>query len=164
MRIGQGIDIHKLILSRKKKNYIILGGVKIPCNYKILAHSDGDVVVHSIIDAMLGACSMGDIGTMFPNTDQKYKGIKSTILLKKVFSLVEKNFYIKNLDITIITEVPKVFCYVKKIRNNISEKLKCSVKKISVKSTTTEKLGFIGEKKGISCNSIILLKKKIHEI
>lgn len=155
LRIGYGFDVHKFYGT----NPLILGGVKIPYCKGILAHSDGDVLIHSLIDALLGASGLGDIGKLFPSTNQNIKNISSCILLKIVFNKIKK-FKINNIDITIIAQKPKINKYIEEIKKNISKILCIKIKFINIKATTTETLGFIGRKEGIACTTIVLLYKK----
>ncbi|WP_085246789.1 2-C-methyl-D-erythritol 2,4-cyclodiphosphate synthase [Gilliamella mensalis] len=157
MRIGHGFDVHKF----GGEGPIILAGVKIPYQYGLIAHSDGDVVLHAIIDALIGALALGDIGKLFPDTDPKYKGIDSRILLKEVYILVQqKGYELVNLDTTIIAQEPKMRPHVDQMRVNIAEDLNVHFDQISVKATTTEQLGFTGRKEGIACQAVVLLSKK----
>lgn len=157
MRIGHGFDVHKF----GGEGPITLGGVKIPYQYGLIAHSDGDVVLHAITDALIGALALGDIGKLFPDTDSKYKGIDSRILLKEVYSVIQaKGFELANLDTTIIAQEPKMRPYVDQMRVNIAEDLNVHYDQISVKATTTEQLGFTGRKEGIACEAVVLLIKK----
>lgn len=156
MRIGFGYDVHCLTENRK----LILGGVQIPYEKGLLGHSDADVLLHSISDALLGALALGDIGKHFPDTDPKYKGADSLILLKNVYSLIkEKGYIIQNIDSTICAQSPKMAPHIDKMRENIATALECDVDCISVKATTTEHLGFVGKGEGISAYSVCLLKK-----
>ena len=155
MRIGMGYDVHRLVPERN----LILGGVTIPHEYGLLGHSDADVLLHAIMDSLLGAAALGDIGKHFPDTDEKYKGISSLELLKHVGKLIsEAGYEIGNIDATIIAERPKMAPYILEMRKNISENLNIQISDINVKATTEEGLGFTGEKKGISAQSICLLK------
>lgn len=157
MRIGHGFDVHKF----GGEGPITLAGVKIPYQYGFVAHSDGDVVLHAITDALIGALALGDIGKLFPDTDPKYKGIDSRILLKDVYTLVQaKGYELVNLDTTIIAQEPKMRPHVDQMRVNIAEDLKVHFDQISVKATTTEQLGFTGRKEGIACQAVVLLSKK----
>ncbi|SCB74568.1 2-C-methyl-D-erythritol 2,4-cyclodiphosphate synthase [Gilliamella bombicola] len=157
MRIGHGFDVHKF----GGEGPIILAGVKIPYQYGLIAHSDGDVVLHAIIDALIGALALGDIGKLFPDTDPKYKGIDSRILLKEVYILVQqKGYELVNLDTTIIAQEPKMRPHIDQMRVNIAEDLNVHFDQISVKATTTEQLGFTGRKEGIACQAVVLLSKK----
>ena len=155
-RIGIGFDVHRLVPKRK----LYLGGLKIKSKLGTLGHSDGDPVLHSITDAILGASSMGDIGQMFSDKNKKFKNIRSTILLKKVVEQIKsKGYYIKNLDINIITQTPKIKKYKKKMIENISKLCKISKKNINIKGKTTEKLGVIGKEKAIAAEVIVSIIK-----
>ena len=157
MRIGMGYDVHKLVENRD----LILGGVKIPYSLGLLGHSDADVLLHAIMDSLLGAAALGDIGKHFPDSDDRYKGISSIELLKYVGSLLkEKDWLIENIDSTIIAQKPKMAPHIENMRKNISEALNINIDQINVKATTEEGLGFTGEGKGISSQSICLLTKK----
>ena len=157
MRIGMGYDVHKLVEDRD----LILGGVKIPYSLGLLGHSDADVLLHAIMDSLLGAAALGDIGKHFPDCDHRYKGISSIELLKHVGSLLkENNWLIENIDSTIIAQKPKMAPHIENMRKNISEALNINIDQINVKATTEEGLGFTGEGKGISSQSICLLTKK----
>jgi 2-C-methyl-D-erythritol 2,4-cyclodiphosphate synthase len=157
MRIGHGFDVHKF----GGEGPITLAGVKIPYQYGLIAHSDGDVLLHAITDALIGALALGDIGKLFPDTDPKYKGIDSRILLKDVYSIVQvKGYELVNLDATIIAQEPKMRPHVAQMRVNIAEDLKVHFEQISVKATTTEQLGFTGRKEGIACQAVVLLARK----
>lgn len=156
MRIGFGYDVHKLVYNRE----LILGGVNIPYEKGLEGHSDADVLVHSIIDSMLGALSLGDIGKHFPDDDQDFKNIDSQVLLKKVFMLVKaKGYKIGNIDTTICAENPKLFPYIFYMQKNIAEVLETDIENISVKATTNEKLGFVGAGEGITAYAVVLLEK-----
>ena len=157
MRIGMGYDVHKLVENRD----LILGGVKIPYSLGLLGHSDADVLLHAIMDSLLGAAALGDIGKHFPDSDDRYKGISSIELLKHVGSLLKENdWLIENIDSTIIAQKPKMAPHIDNMRKNISEALNIDIGQINVKATTEEGLGFTGEGKGISSQSICLLTKK----
>lgn len=157
MRIGMGYDVHKLVEDRD----LILGGVKIPYSLGLLGHSDADVLLHAIMDSLLGAAALGDIGKHFPDSDDRYKGISSIELLKYVGSLLKENdWLIENIDSTIIAQKPKMAPHIENMRKNISEALNIDIGQINVKATTEEGLGFTGEGKGISSQSICLLTKK----
>lgn len=158
MRIGHGFDVHKF----GNEGPITLGGVKIPYQHGFIAHSDGDVVLHAITDALIGALALGDIGKLFPDTDPKYKGIDSRILLKQTYSIIQtKGYELVNLDVTILAQEPKMRPHVDQMRVNIAEDLNVHFDQISVKATTTEKLGFTGRKEGIACEAVVLLTKKL---
>ncbi|WP_302653957.1 2-C-methyl-D-erythritol 2,4-cyclodiphosphate synthase [uncultured Clostridium sp.] len=157
MRIGMGYDVHKLVENRD----LILGGVKIPYSLGLLGHSDADVLLHAIMDSLLGAAALGDIGKHFPDSNDRYKGISSIELLKYVGSLLKENdWLIENIDSTIIAQKPKMAPHIENMRKNISEALNIDIGQINVKATTEEGLGFTGEGKGISSQSICLLTKK----
>ncbi|MBS7183382.1 MAG: 2-C-methyl-D-erythritol 2,4-cyclodiphosphate synthase [Eubacterium sp.] len=154
MRIGMGYDVHKLVKDRN----LILGGVTIPYELGLLGHSDADVLVHAIMDALLGAAALGDIGKHFPDTDDKYKGISSIKLLKHVGQLLKaNNFTIGNIDATVICQRPKLAPYREQMVENISNALEIEKNQVCVKATTEEGLGFTGEGKGISSQAIVLL-------
>lgn len=154
MRIGMGYDVHKLVPDRK----LIMGGVDIPYEKGLLGHSDADVLLHAIMDALLGAAALGDIGKHFPDTDPAYKGISSINLLEKVGELLEDNFFlIENIDATIIAQAPKMRPHIDTMRMNIANALKIMVDQVSVKATTEEGLGFTGSGEGISAQAICLL-------
>lgn len=154
MRIGMGYDVHKLVEGRK----LILGGVTIPYEKGLLGHSDADVLLHAIMDALLGAAALGDIGKHFPDSDPAYKGISSIKLLKKVGELLEENcFFIENIDATIIAQAPKMRPHIDKMRANIVDALGIEIGQINVKATTEEGLGFTGTGEGISSQAICLL-------
>lgn len=154
MRIGMGYDVHKLVKDRA----LIIGGVEIPYELGLLGHSDADVLLHAISDALLGAAALGDIGKHFPDSDPAYKGISSIILLEKVGELLEENmFLIENIDATIIAQAPKMRPYIDTMRENIAKALKIDVSQVNVKATTEEGLGFTGEGLGISAQAICML-------
>lgn len=154
MRIGMGYDVHKLVENRN----LILGGVKIPYELGLLGHSDADVLLHAIMDSLLGASALGDIGKHFPDTDPKYKGISSIELLKHVGNLLnEHNYKIGNIDATIIAQKPKMAPHIPTMRENIASSLNISIDQINVKATTEEGLGFTGAGLGISSQAICLL-------
>ncbi len=153
-RIGQGYDAHKLTAG----NGFVLGGVKIKSDKTIIAHSDGDVLVHAIIDAILGAASLGDIGQLFPSNNQKYKDVSSLLLLKEVFDLLKtKGYLISNIDSTVIIESPKLSEYRMQMEQNIANVLELDKNQVSVKFTTTEGLGFEGVRKGVSAQAVCLV-------
>ena len=154
MRIGNGYDVHKLTEGRK----LILGGVCIPYEKGLLGHSDADVLVHAIMDALLGAAAIGDIGQLFPDSNKEYEGISSMILLSKVRDILEENnFLIENVDSIIIAQEPKMAPYIKTMRENMAECLKLPVGRVSVKATTQEGLGFTGRGEGIAAQAVCLL-------
>ncbi|MDE6774816.1 MAG: 2-C-methyl-D-erythritol 2,4-cyclodiphosphate synthase [Ruminococcus sp.] len=154
-RIGHGYDVHRLCEHRK----LILGGVDIPHTCGLLGHSDADVLVHAVMDAMLGALALGDIGQHFPDTDEKYRNADSMKLLGRVAEICRESGYIVgNIDATIIAQSPKLAPYIEQMRINIAEVCGCDVSQISVKATTEEKLGFTGEKLGISAHAVALME------
>ena len=154
MRIGSGYDVHKLVEGRK----LILGGVDIPYEKGLLGHSDADVLIHAIMDAVLGAAALGDIGKHFPDNDDAYKGISSILLLKKVAEIIKKEGYeIGNIDSTIIAQRPKLAAFIPQMRENIANALEISVSQVNVKATTEEGLGFTGEGLGIASQAVCLL-------
>jgi len=156
MRVGLGYDVHQLVSSRK----LILGGVEIPHTHGLLGHSDADVLLHAIKDALLGAVALGDIGKHFPDTDPQYKGISSLLLLAKVKELLaEQGYSLNNLDSTIVAQTPKLAPYIPKMQENIAKVLGVSLEQINVKATTTEGLGFAGRKEGIAAYAIVSVKK-----
>ena len=157
MRIGHGYDVHRLTEDRP----LIIGGVKIPYEKGLLGHSDADVLLHAVSDAILGAAAMGDIGKLFPDTDEKYKGADSLLLLKEVVSRVrEKGMKIGNIDCTIIAQKPKMSPYIEDMRKNIADACGVSEDFINVKATTEEKLGFTGSGEGISAHAVALLEDR----
>lgn len=157
IRIGNGYDVHKLVEGRK----LVLGGIEIPHTKGVLGHSDGDVLIHAIMDAILGALALGDIGQHFPDNDMQYKNIDSTILLTRVKELIdEKEYQIVNLDSIIVLQKPKVKPYIQSMREKISDILKVDIDQVSVKATTEEKLGFTGDESGVKSYCVVLLEKK----
>ena len=154
LRIGMGYDVHRLVKDRD----LIIGGVKIPYELGLLGHSDADVLLHAISDALLGAASLGDIGKHFPDTDPAYKGISSIILLERVGALLEEHlFFIENIDATIIAQAPKMRPHIDKMRQNIADALHIGVGQVNVKATTEEGLGFTGSGEGIAANAVCLI-------
>jgi len=154
VRIGHGFDVHAF----GGEGPVTLGGVKIEYTQGLLAHSDGDVVLHALSDALLGAVALGDIGHHFPDTDAAFKGIDSRILLRKVFADVSAAGYkIGNLDITIMAQAPKMAPHINAMRQCIADDLACQLSQVNVKATTTEKLGFVGRKEGIAAEAVVLL-------
>ena len=155
MRVGMGYDVHKLVEDRK----LIIGGVEIPYEKGLLGHSDADVLLHAIMDALLGAAALGDIGRHFPDTDDRYKGADSMVLLKEVKKLLDENFFfIENTDATVIAQQPKLSPYIEDMRKNIAECLELPENRVNVKATTEEKLGFTGAGLGISSQAVCLLE------
>ncbi len=157
IKIGHGYDVHKLVENRK----LILGGVTIPHNLGLLGHSDADVLIHAIMDSIIGALCLGDIGKLFPDTDNKYKDISSLILLKNVYEVMyEKGYEIGNIDCTIVAQKPKLLPYIQQMRINISKALNMPLNSLNIKATTEENLGFTGKEEGISAHSVCILKEK----
>ena len=156
-RIGQGFDVHQLVEGRD----LFLCGVKIPYHLGLLGHSDADVALHALCDALLGAAHLGDIGVHFPDTDPEYKGADSRILLRKVKELIaEKGYFVENVDVTIVAQTPKVGPYRLEMIDNIAQDLDLSEDRISLKATTTEHLGFTGRSEGIASIAVALIYKK----
>lgn len=155
-RIGIGSDVHKLLEGRE----CIIGGVSIPYEKGLLGHSDGDVLIHAINDAILGALAIGDIGKFFPDTDPQYKDISSMVLMRRVARIMKRKGYeINNLDSVVSCEEPKLSPYIIEMRKNIQRALKCDISKISIKATTTEGLGFEGRGEGIKADAIVMLRR-----
>lgn len=155
MRIGQGYDVHRLTEGRK----LIIGGVEIPHEKGLDGHSDADVLIHAIMDALLGAAALGDIGVLFPDTDDAYKGADSMELLAEVReAILEEGYAISNIDATIIAQAPKMRPYIDQMRENIAKVLNLGTDQVNVKATTEEKLGFTGRKEGISAIAVSLLE------
>ncbi len=156
MRIGHGYDVHKLVEGRD----LILGGVKIDHSLGLLGHSDADVLLHAVSDALLGAAGLGDIGRHFPDTDPQYKGADSRVLLRHVVGLVKENGYrISNVDVTMIAQKPKLKDHIPQMRANIASDLGIEENRVNVKATTEEKLGFTGREEGLSCHAVCLLEE-----
>lgn len=155
MRIGHGYDVHKLVENRR----LILGGVDIPHEKGLLGHSDADVLVHAVMDALCGAAALGDIGKLFPDNDDAYLGADSLVLLSKVnVYLKELNYTVVNIDATVIAQAPKLAPYIQTMRQNIASVLEIDVSQVNVKATTEEKLGFTGEKLGIAAHAVCLIQ------
>lgn len=156
MRIGQGFDVHQLVEGRK----LIIGGVEIPYERGLLGHSDADVLLHAICDALLGAAALGDIGHHFPDSDTRYKGIDSRNLLSEVMQLLRiKGYFVVNLDATIIAQAPKMALHIEQMVANIAADLGVEVDCVNVKATTTEKLGYTGRGEGIAAQAVCLIEK-----
>ena len=156
MRIGHGFDVHAFTTG----NQLVLGGVNIAHEQALLAHSDGDVLIHALCDALLGALALGDIGQHFPDSSAQFKAIDSRILLRKVNQLLQSNEYqIANLDCTLVAQAPKMSPHIAQMRANIAQDLHCDTTQVSIKATTTEKLGFTGRKEGIAAHAVVLLIK-----
>ena len=156
MRIGTGYDVHKLTEGRK----LIIGGVEIPYDKGLMGHSDADVLAHAIMDALLGAAALGDIGKHFPDSDEKYKGADSLMLMREVRRILADNGYpvIENVDATIIAQAPKMSPHIDEMRQNIARALSLDVSRVSVKATTEERLGFTGRGEGISAQAVALIR------
>ena len=156
-RIGHGYDVHKLVKERR----LVLGGVEIPHTLGLLGHSDADVLIHAVMDSIIGALGLGDIGKHFPDTSDEYKGISSMTLLSRVYKImVENGASIVNIDATVIAQKPKLLPYIDRMRENIAFALNCPPDAVNVKATTEERLGFTGREEGISAHSVVLLEKK----
>ncbi len=158
IRVGQGFDVHRIDVGEG----IILGGLWIPCGYGVVAHSDGDVVLHAVMDAMLGSLALGDIGQLFPDTDLKYKGANSVELTRQVVTLcLSKGYFISNLDITILCESPKIGPFRSALRRCVADVLEIHIDCVSVKASTTEKLGFTGRGEGIAVMTSVLMQSDL---
>ena len=156
IRIGHGMDVHRLVEERK----LILCGIEVPHHLGLLGHSDADVATHALMDAMLGALAMGDIGKLFPETDERFRGADSIKLCQHVYSLIqERGFRLVNADVTIVAQKPKLRPYIDQMRKRLADAIGVDVEQISVKATTTEKMGFEGEERGISAHAVCLLEK-----
>lgn len=156
MRIGHGFDVHRF----GEGDHIVLGGVSIPCSRGLEAHSDGDVLIHALCDALLGACSLGDIGKHFPDSDAQYENIDSRILLREVIAAVaKKGFEVANADMTLVAQVPKLAPYTEQMCINMAEDLGVARDQLNVKATTTEKLGYAGREEGVAAYAVVLLSK-----
>ncbi len=154
MRIGHGYDVHRLVPERE----LILGGVHIPHDTGLLGHSDADVLLHAVMDSILGAAAMGDIGKLFPDTDMAYRGISSMVLLREVARQVrEKGYQVGNLDVTVIAQRPKLRSYIPQMEQNIAQVLEIETSQVNVKATTEEHLGFTGDGSGMACHCVCLL-------
>ncbi|BDY03923.1 2-C-methyl-D-erythritol 2,4-cyclodiphosphate synthase [Ferrimonas sp. YFM] len=156
IRIGHGFDVHKF----GGEGPVTLAGVKVPYHQGLLAHSDGDVILHAISDALLGALALGDIGHHFPDTDPKFKGADSRVLLRHCYALVkERGYTLGNLDVTVIAQAPKMAPHIQQMRANISADLESALDQVNVKATTTEKLGFTGRAEGIATEAVVVLTR-----
>ena len=156
LRIGHGYDVHRLTENRR----LILGGVLIPHDKGLLGHSDADVLIHSVMDSILGALTLGDIGKFFPDTSDEYKDIDSMKLLSSVYEMMSKRGYkISNIDATVIAQKPKLAPYIDRMRENIASVLHCDINRVNVKATTEERLGFTGSEEGISAHAVVLLEE-----
>jgi 2-C-methyl-D-erythritol 2,4-cyclodiphosphate synthase len=156
MRIGLGYDVH----SFREGDGITLGGVSIPFNKRLKGHSDADVLLHAVTDAILGALALGDLGEHFPDTDPAYKGIDSKLLLAKAYSMmIDRGYALVNMDATVVAEKPKLNLYIADIRHSIAKCLHCDIEQVSVKATTSEKMGFVGREEGIAVHAIVLIQR-----
>lgn len=157
IRIGHGFDVHAFGEDRP----LIIGGVEVPYHTGFIAHSDGDVALHALTDALLGAAALGDIGKLFPDTDMRYKNVDSRELLREAFRQVRaKGYKVGNIDVTIIAQAPKMRSYIDDMRGVIATDLQCDIESVNIKATTTEKLGFTGRSEGIACEAVALLIKQ----
>jgi len=155
-KIGYGYDVHRLVENRR----LVLGGVEIPYHLGLLGHSDADVLIHSVIDALFGALALGDIGAHFPDTDDSFKEIDSRILLRKAYEIVKnKGYQLNNLDVTVCAQNPKLSPYIIQMRQNIASDLDCDIDLISIKATTEEKLGISGKEEGMTAHTVVMLVK-----
>ncbi len=160
MRIGHGFDVHKF----GGEGPIVIGGVKIPYEQGLIAHSDGDVALHALCDALLGAIAAGDIGRHFPDTDAEWEGADSRFLLRDVYAKVkEKGYVIGNLDVTIMAQAPKMAPHIDAMCAAIADDLETDISNVNVKATTTERLGFTGRKEGIACEAVVIIRKESHD-
>jgi 2-C-methyl-D-erythritol 2,4-cyclodiphosphate synthase len=158
MRIGHGYDAHRFDGEEGADKFVVLGGVKIPFDYKFIAHSDGDVVIHAVCDALLGAAALGDIGQHFPDTSSEFVDIDSRILLRRVVDVLAKNnLNVSNIDVTIVAQKPKMAPHISAMCQNIATDLGIDVTCVSVKATTTEGMGFTGRGEGVACHAVTLL-------
>ena len=156
LKIGHGYDVHQLVTGRE----LIIGGVNIPHETGLLGHSDADVLLHAITDAIIGALGMGDIGHAFPNTNPETEGIASTQILADIYQkMVEKGYEIGNIDATILAEAPKMAPHVQEMKQNIARILQTDITNINIKATTTEKLGFVGRREGMACEAVVLISQ-----
>ena len=154
MRIGQGYDVHAF----GEGSSLTIGGVLIPFGRTLVAHSDGDVLIHALMDAILGALGLGDIGHHFPDTDPQYKGCSSRELLQQIHKLmIAKGYQLGNADITLVAEAPKMAPHLESMKDNLAQSLQCSSNQLNIKATTTEGLGFIGRGEGVACYAVVLL-------
>jgi len=157
VRVGQGFDVHRL----EPGDGVVLGGVRIECPYRVVAHSDGDVLIHALCDALLGAAALGDIGRHFPDTDEKYRAADSRALLREVVAKVAAaGWQPGNVDVTVVAQVPRVAPHVAEMRRRLAADLGVAIDDVSVKATTSEGLGFIGRKEGIAAQAVALLRRK----
>lgn len=157
MRIGQGFDVHAF----QEGGTLVLGGVQIPHSHSLAAHSDGDVLLHALCDALLGAAALGDIGRHFPDTDLQYRGISSRVLLRDVVGKVQsRKLRLVNTDLTLVAQAPRLAPYIENMQQNIADDLQATLEQVNVKATTTEHLGFTGRKEGIAAFAVVLLQEQ----
>jgi 2-C-methyl-D-erythritol 2,4-cyclodiphosphate synthase len=162
LRIGHGVDVHRFADSYQEDKPLKLGGIVLAEKYSLEAHSDGDVVLHGICDAILGACAAGDIGDHFPDTDEKFANIDSAHLLEQVLQIADKkHFHILNVDITVIAQVPKLSPYRQAMTANLCDLLSLDSDRVNLKATTTERLGSIGREEGIACHAVVLMDSNV---
>ena len=155
MRIGHGFDVHRF----GDGDHVVLGGVRIPHSRGLIAHSDGDVLLHALCDALLGACALGDIGRHFPDTDPAYRGIDSRELLRHTYRLVRSQGYrLGNADLTLLAQAPRVAAHADAMRGNIAADLGCELARVNIKATTTERLGYVGREEGVAAHAVVLLE------
>ena len=156
MRIGHGYDVHRLVEGRK----LILGGVEIPCEKGLDGHSDADVLLHAVMDALLGAAALRDIGVLFPDNDERYRGIDSMLLLAEVMErLAQKKLRVGNVDVTVIAQRPRLSSYIPQMHSNLTQALQVPADRVNIKATTEEGLGFTGKGEGIACHAVCLLEE-----
>lgn len=161
MRIGHGYDVHRF----GDGDHVVLGGVSIPHDRGVVAHSDGDVLLHALCDALLGACALGDIGQHFPDTDPRFRGIDSRKLLRHVYALIkQKGYRLGNADMTLLAQAPRVATRTPLMCANIAADLECAVDCINIKATTTEKLGYVGRREGLAAHAVVLLQRAVENI
>jgi 2-C-methyl-D-erythritol 2,4-cyclodiphosphate synthase len=161
MRIGNGYDVHRFVPEVEADAFLTIGGVRIAHERRLLAHSDGDVLIHALCDALLGALALGDIGKHFPDTDPRYRGISSVLLLQHVMNLVrERGYQLGNADMTLVAQAPKFAPHITSMRATLAQALQADAERVSVKATTTEGLGFAGRREGIACYAVVLLESR----
>lgn len=157
MRIGHGFDAHRL----GDGDHVVLGGVRIACAYGLLAHSDGDVLLHALCDALLGAAALGDIGRHFPDSDPQWSGVDSRDFLRHVAALLhERRYSLSNADVTLVAQVPRVAAHIEHMRANVAADLNVDVEQVSIKATTTEGMGYVGRREGVAAHAVVLLQQR----
>ncbi len=160
IRVGHGFDVHRFDTDVRSATEIRLAGVSIPCEFTLVAHSDGDVLIHALCDALLGAAALGDIGEHFPDSDDSYKDADSRDLLRSVLAkLNQLGWQVVNVDLTLVAETPKVSAYKEQMRISLSNVMACQISQINIKATTTEGLGYTGRKEGVACHAVVLISK-----